>query len=57
MSLLCNWVMLSWGLQEAPDGSVCFNGCNGHGECIDYSCHCHIGYTGDDCGISECRVT
>mgnify|MGYP005999895655 CR=1 FL=1 len=44
-------------LQEAPDGSVCFNGCNGHGDCIDYSCHCHVGYTGDDCGISESCTT
>lgn len=40
-------------LQEAPDGSVCFNGCNNHGDCVDYSCHCHVGYTGDDCGVSK----
>jgi thioredoxin-like negative regulator of GroEL len=39
-------------LQEAPDGSVCFNQCNGHGDCIDYSCHCHVGYIGDDCGTT-----
>lgn len=35
---------------EAPDGSVCFNNCNGHGDCVDYSCHCWPGYIGDDCG-------
>jgi hypothetical protein len=34
---------------EAPDGSVCFNNCNGHGDCREYTCHCHIGYHGDDC--------
>ena len=37
---------------EAPDGSVCFNNCNGHGDCIDYSCHCWAGYLGDDCGTT-----
>ena len=37
---------------EAPDGSVCFNNCNGHGDCIDYSCHCHVGYHGDDCSTT-----
>lgn len=37
---------------EAPDGSVCFNGCNGHGDCVDYSCHCWVGYLGDDCGTT-----
>jgi thiol-disulfide isomerase/thioredoxin len=40
------------GLEEAPDGSVCFNNCSGHGDCIDYSCHCHIGYLGDDCSTT-----
>ena len=39
-------------VQEAPDGSVCFNNCNGHGDCIDYSCHCWSGYIGDDCGTT-----
>jgi hypothetical protein len=34
---------------EAPDGSVCFNNCNGHGDCIDYVCYCHVGYHGDAC--------
>lgn len=42
----------SSGLIEAPDGSVCFNNCSGHGDCIDYSCHCHEGYDGDDCSVS-----
>lgn len=32
---------------------VCFNGCSGHGNCIDYSCHCYVGYHGDDCGVSK----
>jgi thiol-disulfide isomerase/thioredoxin len=39
-------------VKEAADGSVCFNDCNGHGDCIDYSCHCHIGYHGDDCSTT-----
>ena len=39
-------------VQEAADGSVCFNNCNGHGECIDYSCHCFTGFIGDDCGTT-----
>jgi thiol-disulfide isomerase/thioredoxin len=37
-------------VKEAPDGSICFNNCNGHGDCVDYSCHCWSGYHGDDCG-------
>lgn len=41
--------LVSAEVQEAPDGSVCFNNCNGHGDCIDYSCHCWSGYLGDDC--------
>lgn len=49
--LICS--VCQGALKEAPDGSVCFNGCNNHGDCIDYSCHCHVGYTGDDCGISK----
>lgn len=43
---------LVWSLTEAPDGSVCFNNCSGHGKCEDYSCTCYIGYSGDDCRIS-----
>lgn len=39
-------------VEEAADGSVCFNNCNGHGECIDYSCHCYTGFIGDDCGTT-----
>jgi len=34
---------------EAEDGSVCFDNCNGHGKCIDYSCHCYDGWHGDAC--------
>lgn len=44
--------LLLWGvrsLTEAPDGSVCFNNCSGHGRCEDYSCYCDLGYVGDDC--------
>jgi len=37
---------------KGNDGSVCFNNCNNHGECIDYSCHCYIGYHGDDCKVT-----
>jgi thiol-disulfide isomerase/thioredoxin len=37
---------------EAEDGSVCFNQCSGHGKCIDYSCHCYVGFHGDDCSVS-----
>ena len=36
-------------LEEAEDGSVCFNNCSGHGTCLDYSCTCYTGYFGDDC--------
>ena len=42
-------------LQEAEDGSVCFNNCNGHGKCIDYSCLCFVGYHGDDCRTTFAR--
>lgn len=31
---------------------MCFDNCSGHGDCIDYSCHCWIGYHGDDCSIT-----
>ena len=36
----------------AEDGSVCFNGCNGHGDCRDYVCYCYDGWHGDDCRYS-----
>lgn len=39
-------------VREAPDGSVCFNDCSGHGDCRDYSCHCWHGYHGDDCRMT-----
>ena len=39
-------------VEEAPDGSVCFNQCSGHGDCLDYSCHCWSGYLGDDCSTT-----
>lgn len=47
--LLSSFYLSVLALIEAPDGSVCFNNCNGHGSCIDYSCHCFLGYHGDDC--------
>jgi hypothetical protein len=31
------------------DGSVCFNGCSGHGACREYHCACADGYHGEDC--------
>ena len=31
------------------DGSVCYNGCSGHGTCVDYTCECFPGYHGEDC--------
>lgn len=49
---LVSVICLVSALEEAADGSVCFNQCNGHGECIDYSCHCFVGYMGDDCGTT-----
>mmetsp|Transcript_36873 Transcript_36873/g.73380 ORF Transcript_36873/g.73380 Transcript_36873/m.73380 type:complete len:717 (+) Transcript_36873:43-2193(+) len=56
LSSLCYLLLLICActafVQEAADGSVCFNNCNGHGECIDYSCHCWTGYIGDDCGTT-----
>ena len=39
-------------VQEAADGSVCFNNCHGHGTCVDYTCQCWPGYYGDDCGTA-----
>ena len=33
----------------ASDGSVCFNGCSGHGVCREYHCTCADGYHGEDC--------
>jgi thiol-disulfide isomerase/thioredoxin len=54
--LLC-FLLARAVLQEAPDGSVCFNNCNGHGDCIDYSCHCWTGFIGDDCGTTFADVT
>ena len=42
------------GVQVSVDGdsSVCFDDCNGHGVCVDYQCHCQVGYYGDACEIS-----
>lgn len=42
-------VQVSPKVIEAPDGSVCFNNCNGHGTCVNYVCQCFPGYSGDDC--------
>ena len=53
--LTCLFVERVNGLVEAADGSVCFNNCNGHGECIDYSCYCHVGYHGDACDTTFAR--
>ena len=50
--LLMQLLLPSFGIVEAPDGSVCFNNCSGHGRCIDYSCHCDEGYDADDCSVS-----
>jgi len=47
--LLIFLTIFIYALVEAPDGSVCFDNCNGHGDCIDYVCKCHTGYHGDDC--------
>ena len=35
---------------ELEEGSICFNGCSGHGTCRDFMCTCEPGYHGDDCG-------
>ena len=51
--LLLALVYVTFGeLKVASDGSVCANMCSGHGECIDYSCHCYLGYHGDSCSIT-----
>ena len=34
------------------DGTSCYRGCSGHGECRQYMCHCHVGYHGEDCSIA-----
>jgi hypothetical protein len=49
--ILIAFILLSLvdSLKQAADGSVCFDNCNGHGDCVDYSCVCHVGYHGDDC--------
>ena len=50
---LCGKSVVVFGeVQEASDGSICFNNCNGHGWCSDYTCTCQTGYHGDDCGIN-----
>lgn len=55
--ILGPWLAFAFlGLQmvlvRGRDDSVCFNDCSGHGECIDYTCYCVPGYTGDDCGTT-----
>jgi thiol-disulfide isomerase/thioredoxin len=45
-------IMAVHALVEAPDGSVCANMCSGHGDCIDYSCKCYVGYHGDSCSVT-----
>ena len=37
---------------ENVNVNICFNNCNGHGDCIDYTCHCYHGYHGDDCSTT-----
>ena len=32
---------------------VCFNQCNGHGECNQGFCKCHDGWYGHDCAYSR----
>jgi hypothetical protein len=36
--ILIAYILLSivYSLKEASDGSVCFDNCNGHGDCVDY---------------------
>lgn len=50
--LLSLWLISTFALNEAPDGSVCFNNCSGHGHCVDYSCSCFTGFHGDDCSVT-----
>ena len=38
--------------QGKDDDSVCFNNCNDHGQCIDYTCYCEPGYHGDACEMT-----
>lgn len=60
MGRLASWLLLyllvplyaTQYVAEAPDGSVCFNNCNNHGDCVDYTCRCWLGYHGDDCGTT-----
>jgi hypothetical protein len=32
--------------------SWCFNGCSGHGHCMDHFCHCDAGFFGVDCSLT-----
>ncbi len=34
------------------DGTACYKGCSGHGECRQYMCHCDTGFHGEDCSIA-----
>ena len=43
-------LMLVATRSELEEGSICFNGCSGHGTCRDFMCTCEPGYHGDDCG-------
>ena len=40
---------------SATSSGSCPHGCHGHGECTDSKCVCRTGFTGDDCGIKQCK--
>lgn len=47
-------------LGPCPDNDLiceslgCLNDCSGHGDCLRGKCHCHIAWSGDDCGEPTC---
>ena len=43
--------------ENVDDDSVCFNNCNSHGKCKDFTCYCQPGWHGDDCSHTYAEPT
>lgn len=35
------------------NSGTCLDDCSGHGDCYEGTCHCHVGYTSENCNQSE----